>query len=199
MTTYDRVSTPRLELRAVTSQDLDDVHELHADPRVWEHLPSGRHTELATTARLVDEIVRDWADTGLGYWAVRPRVDLPGGPVAGSLVGVAGVKRVSMTRWNLYYRLAPHAQGYGLAGETVTAALDAAAGADASLPVVAYMLEHNVASWRIAERAGLHRCWRGPDRGNPDPAAVRLVYADRPVTPDALADLTVAPSTAGDE
>jgi len=28
--------------------------------------------------------------------------------------------------------------------------------------------------------------WRGPDAGNPDPDAVRLVYADRPVDPDLL-------------
>jgi RimJ/RimL family protein N-acetyltransferase len=190
VTTYDRVLTPRLELRAVTPEDLPDVHELHADPRLWEHLPSGRHTDLAVTADMVDRIVQDWAYSGLGYWAARPRVDLPGGPVAGSFVGVAGVKPIARMRWNLYYRLASQAQGHGLAGETVTAALDAAADADPSLPVVAYMLEHNVASWRIAERAGLQLLWRGPDRGNPDPAAIRLIYADRPAPPEALADLT---------
>jgi hypothetical protein len=29
--------------------------------------------------------------------------------------------------------------------------------------------------------------WRGPDAGNPDPAAVRLVYADRPLAENLLA------------
>jgi hypothetical protein len=28
--------------------------------------------------------------------------------------------------------------------------------------------------------------WRGPDRGNPDPAAVRIGYADRPLGPELL-------------
>jgi RimJ/RimL family protein N-acetyltransferase len=93
-------------------------------------------------------------------------------------------------RWNLYYRLAPQGQGYGLAGEVVTAALGAAADVDGNLPVIAYMLEHNVASWRIVERAGLQLRWRGPDRGNPDPEAIRLIDADRPAPPDVLADLT---------
>ena len=41
-----------------------------------------------------------------------------------------------------------------------------------------------------AERAGLTLVWRGPDAGNPDPAAVRLVYADRPVSDDLLARIT---------
>ncbi len=186
MSRYRRVLTARLELSAVTAQDVDEVHELHADPEVWRHFPSGRHADPVDTARLVEGIVRDWADTGLGYWALRPRADLPDGPSAGSFLGVAGVKPVEGTRWNLYYRLAPRAQGHGLAGEAVTAALAAAADVNARLPVVAYLLEHNLASRRTAERAGLHLVWRGPDRGNPDPAAVRLIYADRATPPELL-------------
>ncbi|WP_200936574.1 hypothetical protein [Rhodococcus sp. Leaf278] len=47
---------------------------------------------------------------------------------------------------------------------------------------MAYLLEHNVASARVAQRAGLELITRGPDVGNPDAAAVRLVYADRPLS-----------------
>jgi hypothetical protein len=47
--------------------------------------------------------------------------------------------------------------------------------------VTAFLLEHNVASRATAERAGLRLIWRGPDAGNPDPGAVRLIYADRPL------------------
>ena len=39
----------------------------------------------------------------------------------------------------------------------------------------------NPASRITAERLGLALVWRGPDTGNPDPAAVRLIYADRPI------------------
>jgi hypothetical protein len=35
--------------------------------------------------------------------------------------------------------------------------------------------------------------WRGPDAGNPDPTAVRLVYADRPVDDELLARVTALP------
>ena len=64
----------------------------------------------------------------------------------------------------------------------MTAAIDAAHAVAPGRPVIASLLEHNVESRRRAERAGLSLVWRGPDAGNPDPAAVRLVYADRPLT-----------------
>jgi hypothetical protein len=59
--------------------------------------------------------------------------------------------------------------------------------------VVAYLLEHNVESRGRAERAGLQLVWRGADAGNPDPAAVRLVYADRPVPDDVLERVIATP------
>ena len=64
----------------------------------------------------------------------------------------------------------------------MTAAIDAAHAVDPGRPVIAYLLEHNVESRVRAERRGACSfVWRGPDAGNPDPAAVRLVYADRPL------------------
>jgi RimJ/RimL family protein N-acetyltransferase len=60
-----------------------------------------------------------------------------------------------------------------------TRALEAAHDVAPERPVVAYLLEHNTASRRTAERLGLRLAWRGPDRPNPDPDAVRLVYVDR--------------------
>jgi hypothetical protein len=43
---------------------------------------------------------------------------------------------------------------------------------------------------RTAERAGLKLAWRGPDAGNPDPEAVRLVYADRALAADVIDAIT---------
>ena len=68
--------------------------------------------------------------------------------------------------------------------------MDAAHAVDPERPVVAYLLEHNVESRGRAERAGLSLVWRGPDAGNPDPDAVRLVYADRPLDDDLLERIT---------
>ncbi len=54
------------------------------------------------------------------------------------------------------------------------------------IPVVAYLLEHNTASARVAEKIGLTLAHRGIDTGNPDPDAIRLVYADRKLSCDEL-------------
>jgi len=186
------VLTRRLRLDAVVPDDLDEHVALMTDPGVWNHLPSGRHTSPEQTMAGIQHSVRHWATDGLGYWTARLREDLPdAGLAAGAMVGTGGCAvRVGTSWWNLYYRLTPPAWGLGLAAELVTAAIDAAHAVDPDRPVIAYLLEHNVESRGRAERAGLSLVWRGPDAGNPDPAAVRLVYADRPLTDDVLERVT---------
>jgi RimJ/RimL family protein N-acetyltransferase len=188
--------TARLRLDAVAPADLDEHHALLSDPGSWAHLPSGRHTSREQTAAGIEAATRQWAAGGLGYWTARLREDLPADRVPaglrpGDMVGTGGCAvRAGTTWWNLYYRLARPAWGLGLAAELVTAALDAARRVDPDRPVIAYLLEHNVESRGRAERSGLTQVWRGPDAGNPDPDAVRLVYADRPLPPDVLAQAT---------
>jgi len=186
------VLTRRLRLDAVVPDDLDEHVALMTDPGVWNHLPSGRHTSPEQTMAGIQHSVRHWATDGLGYWTARLREDLPdAGLAAGAMVGTGGCAvRVGTSWWNLYYRLTPPAWGLGLAAELVTAAIDAAHAVDPDRPVIAYLLEHNAESRGRAERAGLSLVWRGPDAGNPDPAAVRLVYADRPLTDDVLERVT---------
>jgi RimJ/RimL family protein N-acetyltransferase len=192
---FRHVSTERLRLDAVVPDDLDEHFALLSDPGSWRHLPSGRHTSPEQTMAGIQHSVGHWARDGLGYWTARLREDLPGaGLAAGSVVGTGGCAvRVGDTWWNLYYRLTPSAWGLGLAAELVTAAMDAAHTVDPDRPVIAYLLEHNAESRGRAERSGLELIWRGPDAGNPDPAAVRLVYADRPVSGDLLDRLTAHP------
>jgi RimJ/RimL family protein N-acetyltransferase len=192
---FRRHQTARLQLDAVVAEDLDEHFALMSDPGVWAHLPSGRHTDRAQTATGIEHSVGHWARDGLGYWTARLRDDLPGTPLrAGAVVGTGGCAlRVGTSWWNLYYRLTPPAWGRGLAAELVTAALDSARAVDPDRPVVAYLLEHNAESRGRAEKAGLSLVWRGPDAGNPDPAAVRLVYADRPLEDALLGQVTAHP------
>ena len=185
---FERVYTPRLQLDAVVPEDLDEHFALMSDPGVWAHLPSGRHTSPERTMEGIEHSVGHWARDGLGYWTARLREDLLGtGLRAGAVVGTGGCAlRVGTTWWNLYYRLTPAAWGRGLAAELVTAAIDAAHAVAPDRPVIAYLLEHNIQSRGRAEKAGLSLVWRGPDAGNPDPHAVRLIYADRPLGADLL-------------
>ncbi|MDT0277571.1 GNAT family N-acetyltransferase [Blastococcus goldschmidtiae] len=189
------VETERLRLDAVVPGDLDAHVALMSDPGTWAHLPSGRHTSPERTAEGIEHSVGHWARDGLGYWTARLRHDLPGTPLrADDVVGTGGCAvRVGTAWWNLYYRFTPAAWGRGLAAELVAAALDAAHRTDPGLPVVATLLEHNLESRGRAERSGLTLLWRGPDAGNPDPDAVRLLYADRALPDEVLGRIATHP------
>jgi RimJ/RimL family protein N-acetyltransferase len=162
--------------------DLPDVHRLHADPAVWTHLPSGRHVEEGRTREMVALWQARWAERGLDVWVARSP--------DGRFIGVGGCGMRSADYWNLYYRLDPSVWGQGYARELIAAARAAAGAIAPALPVIAYLLEHNEGSRRAAERSGLTLAWRGPDAGNPDAGAVRLVYADRPLVPALLEAVT---------
>lgn len=187
------VTTERLDLTPVRVADLDEVYALHSDARLWNHFPSGRHTDPERTREFLVERERQWRADGLGYWLARLREPL--GPAAqGQLAGVGGCAApAGKPWWNLYYRIVAELHGRGLAAELCRAALAAAHAIAPERPVLAYLLEANLASARTAERAGLTLAWRGPDAGNPDPTAVRLVYADRPLAPDVLAAIAGQP------
>jgi RimJ/RimL family protein N-acetyltransferase len=100
------VRTDRLDLAAVTDGDLPDLHALSADPRVWQHFPSGRHADLDTTARQVAVFLASWQRGGLGYWTAHLRS-------TGEFVGVGGCMVKRDVAWNIYYRFRPEAQGNG--------------------------------------------------------------------------------------
>lgn len=180
---WRHVRTERLWLDLPVAGDAEDLFHIHADPATWLHLPSGRHTDPATGPHMVEQSAAQFAAHGLGYWSVR---DTEGGPVVGRAGCMTAQDR---PWWNLYYRFASSVHGRGYAAEAGRAALEGAAALDPDRPVVAFLLEHNVGSRRTAERLGLDLVWRGPDAGNPDPGAVRLVHADRPLDPEVLAEV----------
>lgn len=176
------VRTARLELTAITVGDIDDLYALNSDPRVWAHLPSHVHTRREQTVAQVASVIAAWERDGLGYWTAR----LADAGADGGFAGIGGCTISHEVAWNLYYRLSPSVQGRGLATELAAAARDAALTVRPDLPVTALLLEHNAASAAVAEKSGLRLVWRGPDRGNPSPDAIRLVYADRELAPDVL-------------
>ncbi|WP_152347613.1 GNAT family N-acetyltransferase [Brevibacterium sp. CFH 10365] len=174
--------------------DLDQFFAIDSDPRVWTHLPSGRLTEAEEAEAVLVKLVSQWELDGIGPWMVRRAA---GGEIVGhcgcSLRGVPGPgasRRTPGAFWNLGYRFRPEAQGHGLATAVSRDAIAAATDIDPELPVVAYLLEHNTASAVVARKLGLELVRRVPDAGNPDPAAVRLVFADRDLTAAQL-DATV--------
>lgn len=176
---HETTTTPRLTLSKPGEGDLAELHDLHADPETWRHLPSARHTEPQQTRALVESYLAGWEAHGLDVWVARDSE-------THALVGMGGPSLRGGLAWNVYYRLTPSAWGHGYAQEIIAAAREAVAETGPDLPLVARLLENNEGSRRAAERAGFELVWRGPDAGNPDPAAVRLILADRPLGDAAL-------------
>ena len=175
---FRRLPTDRLELRALSMADLDDVYGLMSDPRVWQHLPSGVHTSPDQTSAQLSREERGWELDGLGYWSARLRDG------EGTFAGVGGCRLHATVAWNLYYRIRPELQGNGYATELSRAALGAAHAVDPSLPVVASVLAQNVASRAVATAVGMRLVWQGREH-----AGLRLLFCDRDADPALLGAL----------
>ena len=188
----DDLRTSRLTLTRPQPGDFEDLRSMWTDPTVWEHFPSLRHTEAATSQKALTTGIEAWERQGLGWWVARTAAgehgDASGG---GALVGNGGCTVREDLVWNLGYRLVRSAWGRGYAQEIITAARSAATATRPELAITAYVLEHNESSRRTLERAGgFTLAWRGPDADNPDPSAIRLLYTDRPLDPEMIEALT---------
>nr|WP_284500814.1 GNAT family N-acetyltransferase [Bowdeniella massiliensis] len=76
-------------------------------------------------------------------------------PTTNDLLGNCGAMMGRGAFWNLGYRLAPQAVGHGIVSTVAAYSVQRALAADPDRPVVASLLEHNVGSAKVAERAGL--------------------------------------------
>jgi RimJ/RimL family protein N-acetyltransferase len=140
-------------LRRPTPGDIDAIFEIHGDPSACLHNPSDRLTRREDAERLYQRWDEQWRRCGYGYWVVR-RLD------SAMQLGFCGIKPMElrgMKILNLFYRFAPAAWGQGLAGEAATAVVAWAAEQHPDLPLIARVRPANVASQRVAIRAGLTR------------------------------------------
>jgi len=179
--------TERLALHVPDHQHVEDLFDMYSDPRVWGSDPMTRHVHVDQTALMVERWRGFWERYGTGMWVATS--SQPGD--MGQLVGIGGCSVRHDVAWNLGFRLRPHYWGLGLAQEIIRAAVTVALQRNPYLPITAYLLEGNERSRRTTELAGLRLAWRGPDAGNPDPTAIRLLYADRSLPPSVITQLVV--------
>lgn len=175
----EHVVTDRLDLRRPDpSGDLDALFAIFSDPDSWWYEPESRHLNPDRTRDWLARAAARFDTDGLSYWTVR----LCHG---GEIIGVGGAQRQPSGAWNLNYRIATAHQGYGYATELARAARSAALAHDPSVPLIAWIAEHNVASRRVAEPLGLTNYGLAID---PSDDQQRLAYADRPIAepPDCL-------------
>ena len=175
--------TDRLTLHVPVRTDAAQIFALYSDPAVWEKDPVSRHLDLSQTDRMITRWRGHWEQDGQGMWVARRKAD-------GELVGIGGCFLRSSVAWNLGFRLLPACWGHGYAQEISRAAMRAATRRHSEVPITAYLLEGNAPSQRTVQALGLFQVWRGADAGNPDPGAVRLLFADRPLESRSVQVLT---------
>lgn len=140
-----------MSLRVAVPADAGAVLRIHRDPVACAHNPGDM---IFTPAQAVERCrawMAHWRRHGIGYRVLRRHG-------SGHVVGFCGVKLMRLHEQpvlNLFYRLEPAAWGQGLAGEAVAAVIASVAGRPE--PVIARVRPANVASARVAERAGLRR------------------------------------------
>ncbi|GAA2632596.1 GNAT family N-acetyltransferase [Paractinoplanes durhamensis] len=143
--------TARLWLRRPVPSDADAILRIHRDPLACEHNPGDMIGGRAEAVARCNAWIGHWERHGFGYHVLRRRE-------SEHVIGFCGVKLVRLhdtTMLNLFYRLEPAAWGAGLAGEAVAAVVGAARGLP--YPLIARVRPGNVASARVAARAGLLR------------------------------------------
>lgn len=151
--------------------DAAELFPILSDPEGWWYEPERRHVDLATTTAYAERAAARWPTDGLSYWTARKLSD-------GTVIGLGGAQRHRSGSWNLSYRIASAEQGNGFGTELALAGIEAAHQHDPDSAVIAWVLENNPPSQRIAERVGLKNYGLRVDESD---GAERFAFADRPV------------------
>ncbi len=147
------LETPRLRLRATRESDLDAHAALLGDPETVRFLGGQVATREETWRKLLAGPGL-WLLLGYGYWAVEEKAT---GAYLGQ-IGFADFKRAMSPSIEglpeMGWMLAPQAQGRGIATEAARGALGWADTALKGREIVAIIDAANLASIRVAEKAG---------------------------------------------
>ena len=160
------IETARLRLRAIRSDDLHRWAEVCADPEVVRFLGATGFSREDTWRRLL-ATAGSWAMLGYGYWGVELR---EGGPMIGH-VGFGDFKRdmkpsiEGLPEMGWVFAREAHGQGY--ASEAVAAAMVWADQELEEREIAAIISHGNIASIRVAEKAGFTEREGATYRGEP--------------------------------
>lgn len=161
---------PAPHLSKPTMDDLDDLHTLFADPRIWWNMPNHRHTSIDQTQTMLEHWIHDWQRHGIGYWVMRDH--------SGHFLGTGGIRRAGDIL-NMRYYIPPRLWHLRYGSYLAASGQKIAAQYDAALPIFLAALARNYASCMIADKLGFVVVRRDVDFTAD--AASRRIYADRAV------------------
>jgi RimJ/RimL family protein N-acetyltransferase len=159
------IRTDRLLLRRWCEGDLDAYARLCADPEVMRYIGGGATLTRDESEAQVSGFERHWEELGFGLWAAEERA-------SGRLIGFVGLARLDdwvrgSHETEVGWRLERTFWGRGLATEGALASLRYGFKELGLERIISIIQPENVASRRVAEKAGLtlrgEARWRGHD------------------------------------
>ncbi len=141
--------TPRLILRHLAEDDVDDLAKIYADPIVTKFF--GNTYTPKRTKQWVEEIVSCYQQHGWGLWATVHKVD-------NKLIGRCGLAPQRVDRQpevEIGYLLAKEYWGQGLATEAATASRDYGFEQLGLNRLISLIDPGNIASQKVATKVGL--------------------------------------------
>jgi RimJ/RimL family protein N-acetyltransferase len=145
-----RLETERLIVRSFEPRDADDWLALLSDPDVRRYLPPGPAPTRDTFSSALDRRRAMESDRGFAMWAVDAKE-------TGSFIGQCGLYPIEGTGPEIeiayHYTKASWGKGYGT--EAAIAVLGHALGPLGLDRVIALVMEQNLGSRRVVEKAGM--------------------------------------------
>ncbi len=146
------MQTERLVLRRWSTDDVDALAAIFAEPAFW-HFPFRRGFTREETEQFVERQLEHWATHGFGMWAVELKAD-------GRLAGYTGL---AIPTWlpqvlpavEVGWRLHPDHWGRGLATEGGAASLRYGFEELGLDRIIAIAMPDNVASLRVMAKLGM--------------------------------------------
>lgn len=148
MNPLEELSTPRLLLRRMSADDLDDLTRMHLDPRVMAALGGVRSPDV--TREWLGRQLEHWKQYGFGLWLAWDRQ-------TGRFAGRGGLQHVAIDgrdEIEVGYSLLPDYWGRGLATELARASIRVAFAVLHLPEIVCFTLTTNRASQRVMQKAG---------------------------------------------
>jgi len=159
------IETERLLLRRWREEDLDPYARICADPEVMRYIGGGATIARDRSEAQISHFVRHWDERGFGLWAVEERA-------SGRFIGFVGLVRQDEWtegehRMEVGWRLDRACWGQGLATEGAVTSVRYGFEELGLERIISIIQPENVASRRVAEKAGLTRRgearWRDSD------------------------------------
>ncbi len=158
------LDTPRLILRALRMDDLDDLYRYASDPAIDQHTPWAHYQSVEEARQDLARYVMQYTAEDMGVWGIERRAD-------GRLIGICNFSYwyPPDRRAEIGYTIARDAWGHGLATEAAQALISFGFQHMNLARIEAICTPDNRASERVLQKVGMqfegllrsYQIWRG--------------------------------------